>query len=163
MDCIRAVDFLCSRPEVDIARIAVEGGSQGGALSFATAALDKRIMACAPDVPFLSDFPHYFEVASWPGNEFSEYMKQHPEIKRDEVFRVLSYIDIKNLAPRITCPVLMQVGLLDNVCPPHINFAAYNNLKSEKQYKVYPGAGHGLTSEAMDYKQQWLRKKLGLQ
>ncbi|MEL6988904.1 MAG: acetylxylan esterase, partial [Bacteroidota bacterium] len=55
MDCIRAVDFLFEQSEVDKNRVAVEGGSQGGALSFATAALDnERIMACAPDVPFLS-------------------------------------------------------------------------------------------------------------
>ena len=39
MDCFRAIDFLFWRPEVDTTRVAVEGGSQGGALSFATAAL----------------------------------------------------------------------------------------------------------------------------
>jgi len=39
MDCVRAVDFLYSRSEVDTSRIAVEGGSQGGALSFATSLL----------------------------------------------------------------------------------------------------------------------------
>ena len=71
MDCIRAVDFLCSRSEVDTSRIAVEGGSQGGALSFATAALDnERIDLCVPHVPFLSDFRDYFKVVGWPGGEF---------------------------------------------------------------------------------------------
>ena len=163
MDCVRAVDFLCSRPEVDASRIAVEGGSQGGALSFATAALDKRIVASAPDVPFLSDFRHYFEVADWPANEFSDYVKSHSETSWDKIFYVLSYIDIKNLAPRISCPVLMQVGLLDTTCPPHINFAAYNNLKFRKEYVVYPESGHGLPSEAEAYKRKWLRNQLALQ
>lgn len=40
MDCVRAVDYLCSREDVDQTRIAVWGGSQGGGLSLATAALD---------------------------------------------------------------------------------------------------------------------------
>jgi cephalosporin-C deacetylase-like acetyl esterase len=57
MDCVRGVDFLCSRPEVDVTRIAVEGASQGGALTFTTAALNNdRIAVCAPQVPFLSTF-----------------------------------------------------------------------------------------------------------
>ncbi len=68
MDCVRAIDFLCSRPEVDVSRIAVEGASQGGALTFATAALNNdRIAVCAPQVPFLSDFRDYFKVASLAG------------------------------------------------------------------------------------------------
>ena len=62
------IDFLCSRPEVDVSRIAVEGASQGGALTFATAALNNdRIAVCAPQVPFLSDFRDYFKVASMAG------------------------------------------------------------------------------------------------
>jgi cephalosporin-C deacetylase-like acetyl esterase len=163
MDCIRAVDFLCSRPEVDGSRIAVEGGSQGGALSFATAALDKRIMACAPDVPFLSDFKHYFQIAPWPNNEFETFfVAEHRTISWDQAYTVLSYIDIKNLAPRITCPVFMQIGLLDNVCPPHINFAAYNNLQCQKSYYVYPYAGHGLPTVSWDIKRDWLRRQFGL-
>jgi len=69
MDCVRGIDFLFSRHEVDTTRVAVEGASQGGALTFATAALNNsRIKACAPQVPFLSDFEDYFQVATWPAN-----------------------------------------------------------------------------------------------
>ena len=156
MDCIRAVDFLFSRSEVDTSRVAVEGGSQGGALSFATAALDnERIDLCVPHVPFLSDFRDYFKVAGWPGGEFRQYFKDHPEISEDEIYKNLSYIDIKNLAPWIKAPVLMSIGLMDETCPPHINFAAYNQLVVSKEYFVYPYAGHGLPGEyyntMMDY------------
>ncbi len=145
MDCVRAVDFLFSRSEVDTSRVAVEGGSQGGALSFATAALDnERIDLCVPHVPFLSDFRDYFKVAGWPGGEFRQYFEDHPEIPEDEIYKNLSYIDIKNLAPWIKAPVLMSIGLMDETCPPHINFAAYNQLNVPKEYIVYPYAGHGL-------------------
>jgi cephalosporin-C deacetylase-like acetyl esterase len=163
MDCVRAVDFLCSRPEVDASRIAVEGASQGGALTFATAALNNdRIAVCAPQVPFLSDFRDYFKVAVWPGNEFVELIDQKKKLTWDEAFYTLSYFDIKNLAPMIKAPMIMGVGLMDEVCPPHINFAAYNQVTAEKKYIVYPFAGHGLPGHFYNAKMEWIRSKLGL-
>jgi cephalosporin-C deacetylase-like acetyl esterase len=159
MDCVRAVDFLFSRSEVDTSRVAVEGGSQGGALSFATAALDhERIDLCVPHVPFLSDFRDYFKVASWPGGEFKQYFDEHPEISEDEIYKNLSYIDIKNLAPWIKAPVFMSVGLMDPTCPPHINFAAYNQLTVPKEYIVYPYAGHSLPGEHYQLMMDYIKK-----
>ncbi|MCK9561043.1 MAG: acetylxylan esterase [Candidatus Marinimicrobia bacterium] len=163
MDCVRAMDFLCSRPEVDASRIIVEGQSQGGALSFVTAALDAdRVRLCVPGVPFLSDFPDYFKVASWPGNEFIQYVKDHPETNWEEVYRTLSYFDIKNLAPKIKAPLFMLVGLMDETCPPHINFAAYNNLNCPKEFVAYPYSGHGLPPENWTARINWIRQQLDL-
>ena len=161
MDCVRAVDFLFSRDEVDNRYVMVEGGSQGGALSFVTAALNNdRIQLCMPDVPFLSDFPDYFKVAKWPGNEFVEYEKANHDFGWKGIFETLSYFDIKNLAPWIKCPVLMQIGLKDLICPPHINFAAYNQLTVPKSYIVYPESGHGLPPLAYNLKMEWMKKEL---
>ncbi len=164
MDCIRAVDFLYSRDEVDTSRVAVEGGSQGGALSFATAALDnQRIDLCIPHVPFLSDFKDYFKVAHWPANEFAQYFEEHPEVSEEEIFKNLSYIDIKNLAPWIKAPVFMTIGLVDETCPPHINFAAYNQLNVPKEYRVYPDAGHSMPSEYYQLKDTYIKQAFGLE
>ncbi|MCD4710948.1 MAG: acetylxylan esterase [Bacteroidales bacterium] len=164
MDCVRAVDFLYSRSEVDTSRVMVEGGSQGGALSFATAALDnERIDLCVPHVPFLSDFRDYFKVAGWPGGEFKQYFKEHPEISEEKIYKNLSYIDIKNLAPWIKAPVLMSIGLMDKTCPPHINFAAYNQLNVPKAYIVYPYAGHGLPGNYYNVKIDYIRKQFGME
>ena len=163
MDCVRGIDFLCSRPEVDATRIAVEGASQGGALTFATAALAAdRIAVCAPQVPFLSDFRDYFRVASWPANEFIDLVETKKALTWDQVYYTLSYFDIKNLAPMIKAPLIMGAGLMDEVCPPHINFAAYNLVTSEKKYIVYPYAGHGLPDDFYRAKMEWIRTKLGL-
>jgi cephalosporin-C deacetylase len=163
MDCVRGVDFLFSRPEVDTTRVAVEGASQGGALTFATAALNNtRIKACAPQVPFLSDFKDYFQVASWPGNEFINYVEVEKKQTWDQVYTTLSYIDIKNLAPWIKAPMLMGAGLVDNVCPPHINFAAYNQVKTAKEYVVYPLSGHGLPQDFYVKKMAWIRAQFGM-
>jgi cephalosporin-C deacetylase-like acetyl esterase len=163
MDCVRGIDFLCSRTEVDASRIAVEGASQGGALTFATAALAAdRIAVCAPQVPFLSDFRDYFRVAAWPANEFIDLVENKKALTWDQVYYTLSYFDIKNLAPMIKAPLIMGAGLMDDVCPPHINFAAYNLVTSEKKYIVYPYAGHGLPDDFYRAKMDWIRTKLGL-
>ena len=158
MDCIRAVDFICSRAEVDTNRIAVMGGSQGGALSFATSALDKRIKLCAPDVPFLSNFRLYFQIANWPANEFKPYAMMRFK-SMEKLLSLLDYFDVSHFTPLITCPVIMGVGLYDDICPPAINFSAYNNLAStEKEYVLYPKSGHGLPSEQYNVKINWILK-----
>ena len=163
LDCLRAVDFLCSRPEVDTARVAVAGGSQGGALSIATAALDKRIKYCLPDMPFLSDFRQYFRIASFPVNNLAEYQKRHPELTWAQMHATLDYVDVKNLAPWVHCPVLLSVGLRDTICPPAINLSAYNQLHVPKELRVYPGSGHKVPPAQYAYKEAWLRKRLGLE
>jgi cephalosporin-C deacetylase len=163
MDCVRAVEFLFSRPEVDTTRVAVEGGSQGGALTFATAALNNtRIVACSPLVPFLSDFRDYFTIAVWPASDFNQYVSSSSIVDAESCYKTLSYVDIKNLAGMIRCPMFMAVGLLDDVCPPHTNFAAYNQVKSRKKYIVLPESGHGLPASFDEVKMKWLRTQLGL-
>ena len=142
MALVRGVDFLCSRPEVDTSKIFAEGGSQGGAFTLAVCALDKRICAAAPYIPFLSDFRDYFKIVPWPREVFEDYMRSHQECSWDKVYRLLSYFDMKNLASRISCPIIMGVGLQDETCPPHINFSGYNQVRSPKQYYIYYDKGH---------------------
>jgi len=52
--------------------------------------------------------------------------------------------------------------LIDETCPPRINFAAYNNLKVEKKYVVFPDSGHGLPAEFGELRNQYIREKLGI-
>lgn len=142
MDVVRAIDFMASREKVQQQNIFAEGASQGGAFTLAAAALDKRLNSIAPGIPFMGDFPDYFELASWPGN-VAKNQKNKLGMSEAEMYRVLSYFDTKNLATMITCPVIMNFSLQDNVCPPHTNVAPYNNLAStEKEYSVNATLGH---------------------
>lgn len=155
LDLVRAIDFLVSRPEVDSTKIVAEGGSQGGAFTLAACALDPRIRAAAPTIPFLSDYRDYFEIVHWPANDVAEYVANTPYADWEEVYEVLSYFDIKNLAPRIKCPIYMAAGLQDEVCPPHTNFAGFNNITSEKKWVIYHDQGHGTPNEWYDLRMKF--------
>lgn len=163
LDCIRAVDFLVSRPEIDKSRIGVEGVSQGGGLSFATAALDQRIKCCAPDIPWMGDWIGYLEAADWPHENYPVLIKMHPGLTFSDINRILSYMDTMNLADRIKCPLLMAVGLQDAVCPPRNSFATYNQVHSEKEYRIYPFSGHGVWRKHNDVKNKWMAKILNVE
>ena len=59
-----------------------------------------------------------------------------------EIFTKLGYIDCQHLAPRIRAEVLMSVGLMDEICPPSTQFAAYNKITSKKDVVIYPDYAH---------------------
>ena len=161
MDCIRAMDFLCSRKEVDPKRIAVIGGSQGGGLSLATAAMDKRVSLCAPGIPFLTNWEKYFRTTHWP--EMNKWIAAQDQRTWDSTLKTLSYFDTMNMGPWIHCPVFMGVGLQDSICPPPTNFAVYNRVKGVKQYQVYPQANHSLGPQHHKLVFDWIRTNFNLQ
>ncbi|MCI1681709.1 MAG: acetylxylan esterase [Bacteroides sp.] len=161
-DVVRAIDFVCSRPEVDTSKVAVRGGSQGGALSFVAAALDRRVKVAAPSNPFLSDYRVYFKIAPWPKSDFDNYKEMHLDMDWKKVYELLSYFDIKNLASWIKCPLIMSFGVQDNVCPPRINFAAYNQVKSPKVWIACPRSAHNTDARARKAEQKFIREKLGI-
>lgn len=143
MDVIRAIDFVCSREAVDKTKIFAQGGSQGGAFTLVACALDDRIAAGAPHVPFMSDFVDYEKLGKWIGAALrGEAKKQDVELSK--ILETMSYFDIKNFAGKIKCPIVMGVGLQDIVCPPHTNFSGYNLITSPKEYYIYPKNGHSL-------------------
>lgn len=136
MDVVRSIDFIASRDKAQKNNIFMMGGSQGGAFTIAGAALDNRLNAIAPAIQFMGDFPDYFKVGAWPAS-VAKKQQENLNLSDDDMYKMLSYFDTKNLAPYITCPVLTCMGLQDPVCPPHTNFAPYNNLTvDDKQYVV---------------------------
>lgn len=143
MDCVRAIDFLGTREKVQQGNIFAQGASQGGALALAATALSGgRINALAMAIPFMGDFPDYSQIVSWPWNLINS-KRQQLGMSEQQTYEVLSYFDTKNLATLVTCPAYMLFSLQDDYCPPHTNWAAYNNLaSSEKSYSVNPTYGH---------------------
>jgi cephalosporin-C deacetylase-like acetyl esterase len=164
LDTVRAIDFVCTRPEVDQSRIAVEGGSQGGTLSYVCAALDKRVAFCMPTIPGFCDIPTFIELTPWPGGIYRHYLATNDKgVTQEAMYAMLTYYDVKNFAAWITCPVYMGVGLQDTICPPRTNFAPYNLLKAEKRFLIYPETGHGVRGSDYHPKAyKWMIEKLSI-
>jgi cephalosporin-C deacetylase len=122
------------------------GGSQGGALAIACAALEPAIRRCVSVFPFLSDFRRVWEMdlAKDAYAELRTYLRLFDPLheREDEIFQTLGYIDVHHLAPRIEARVLMGLTLMDNICPPSTQFAVYNNLTCEKEAVIYHDFGH---------------------
>lgn len=160
MDCLRALDFLAGRPEVDLEKIAVWGGSQGGGFSFMTAALDDRISLCVADIPWLCDWVNYFKTTHW--DEIDGWMAEGSNRNWRSMLQTLSYFDTMNMADKINCPVLMRIGLQDPVCPPATSFATYNVITSKKEYMVYQRNGHWFEPDQWQFGYQWIRENFNI-
>ena len=52
--------------------------------------------------------------------------------------------------------VLLVVSLMDQVCPPSTQFAAYNKISSPKQQLIYPDFGHEWMPDLSDRIYQYL-------
>lgn len=154
LDTAQLARIVMSQPEVDERRVGAFGTSQGGGLTLACAALEPRIKRAAPLVPFLCDYRRVWEMdlAVNAYEELKTYFRLFdPRHEREaEVFRRLGYIDAQHLAPRIRARVLMGTGLMDTVCPPSTQFAAYNKIRSPKKILLYPDFAHEGPSDFQD-------------
>jgi len=146
LDTAQLAGIVMAMPEVDEKRVAATGGSQGGGLTLACASLEPRIARVAPVFPFLCDYQRVWEMdlAEAAYEELKMYFRLFdPRHEREqEAFTKLGYIDCQHLAPRIRGEVLMVTGLMDTICPPSTQFAAYNKIASKKDTILYPDFGH---------------------
>jgi cephalosporin-C deacetylase len=129
LDTAQLAKIVMSFDEVDAQRVGAQGGSQGGALTLACVSLATGIKRAAPMFPFLSDYQRVWEMdlAQAAYEELKTYFRLYdPRHERqEEIFTKLGYIDIQHLAPRIRAEILMGTGLMDTICPPSTQFAAY--------------------------------------
>ena len=90
------------------------------------------------------DVNAYAELRSY----FRSFDPRHE--REEEIFTLLGYIDNQHLAHRIRAEVMMFTGLIDTICPPSTQFAAYNKILSPKRVVLYPDFGHEHLPEADD-------------
>ena len=164
LDTRRAVAVAREREEVDADRIATIGGSQGGALTIAGAALSPHVKAMAPDVPWLSHFRRSVDLAVGPYEEITDFMKRFPD-KIEQAFETLSYFDNMNLVSKVSVTdAYYSVGLWDDICPPSSVYSSFNWLPAgaKKEIEVYPFNKHeGGGGLHQHRKLKWLREVLG--
>lgn len=159
LGCVRANDFIDSLPQYDGTHLGVTGGSQGGALSIVTAALDARVKYLAAFYPALSDvtgylqgraggWPHYFDSTNLPFNNTKEKIV------------TIAYYDVVNFAKQLKVPGDYSWGFNDEVCPPTSMYAAYNEIKAPKQLFLALETGHWSYKEQDEKLSGWLQEQL---
>jgi cephalosporin-C deacetylase len=146
LDTAQLARIVMGMPGVDPDRVGATGGSQGGGLTLACAALETRLRRAFPVFPFLCDYQRVWEMdlAARAYEELSWYFRTFDPLheREAEIFSRLGYIDVQHLAPRIRAETRMAVGLMDEVCPPSTQFAAWNRMTCAKSMVIYPDFAH---------------------
>ena len=166
VDAVRAVETATELDGADPDRIAVSGGSQGGALALAASALSTldpaapRVQVCHADVPFLCDIQRAITLAPEPPyTEVPEFLAQNVDLI-PAALDTLRYVDCALLARRITAECLLSTGLMDGICPPSTVFAAYNEIRAAKDIAVHPFSGHTVPPAHSENQLRHLRRAL---
>lgn len=140
LSCVQAVKYLKSRPDWNGKTIVVMGQSQGGQQTLMLAALcPKDITAALALVPADCDVlaPEVGRASGFPNWYFNTAGRNPKKVRATS-----RYFDPVNFAPMIKCPVLIALGLHDQLAPPSSVLAAVNEIKAPKQVIILPRSGH---------------------
>ena len=160
LGCVRAVDYLCTRDDVDTTRIATYGGSQGGMLSIMTAALSPRVSA------LFSYFPAYCELTAYRhgrGGGWPHLFRDPNEPNLEARMQVSRYYDTVNFARLLRVPGFYAWGYNDPACCPPSTYSAYNVITAPKQLQVGRDTGHWLYPWQVDNALHWLKRQFGME
>jgi cephalosporin-C deacetylase len=157
LGCLRANDFLVSRPRYDGRMLGVAGGSQGGALTIVTAGLDPRVKVVGVSYPALTDTTGYLHgrAGGWP-HMFQDETRHRSPAK----IATVAYYDVVNFARRLRVPGLYTWGFNDETTPPTSMYAAYNVITAEKSLLLALEMGHPPVPEVTSRMNEWLETKL---
>jgi cephalosporin-C deacetylase len=161
MDCIRALDFISSRPELDEKNIVCSGGSMGGYFTLAIASMDNRIKICSANNPVFCDYRSLVGSKDWPMKNIQDYGKSR-RIPLNTLLNNLDYYDLKNFAPKVKCKSLIGISLMDNLAPPYNEFVMLNNLTNDNRLRVYPNLAHEVPPSLFKYLSSWMMDEFGL-
>ncbi len=169
MDCMRGLDFILANEKMglDISRIGLFGGSQGGTLTWIVAAMSKKVIFCVPDNPTYCDFHTNYDIcvnrqqpeAGFIIKFLKQYLKNNNSISKERMLTTLSYFEAQNFVSQIQCPILLGLGLLDLMAPPTCTFSAYNRLSADVKKKsevfAFPNLAHEVPMEHNTFKSTW--------
>lgn len=155
---VRCIDFLTSLPEWDGKNVAVQGGSQGGALAIIAAGLDSRVTQCVANHPALSDMAGYAAKGGTGG--YPHFCRQPQILSNKDCLNTLAYFDVVNFARYVKAPTYLTWGYNDVTCPPTTSYAVWNSLKCTKESLLTPINEHWTTTETNRGQMEWIKAHL---
>ncbi|HKQ38283.1 MAG TPA: acetylxylan esterase [Verrucomicrobiae bacterium] len=157
-NAIRALDYLETRPEVDMKRIGLTGISGGGAMTWYTAAVDERIAVAAP---VCSTITFGTQAEHWLARGQCDCIYYNNTYAWD--FPILGAL----IAPR---PLMIISGQRDSIFPPDGYHEVFQRAK--KVYDLYAGTssdritevdddvGHSDPPKFLNAARQWMQRWL---
>ena len=155
---VRCIDFLTSLPEWDGKNVAVQGGSQGGALAIIAAGLDSRVTQCVANHPALSEMAGYAAKGGTGG--YPHFCRQPQILSNKDCLNTLAYFDVVNFARYVKAPTYLTWGYNDVTCPPTTSYAVWNTLKCTKESLLTPINEHWTTAETNRGQMEWIKAHL---
>lgn len=155
---VRCIDFLTSLPEWDGKNVAVQGGSQGGALAIIAAGFDSRVTQCVANHPALSDMAGYAAKGGTGG--YPHFCRQPQILSNKDCLNTLAYFDVVNFARYVKAPTYLTWGYNDVTCPPTTSYAVWNTLKCTKESLLTPINEHWTTTETNRGQMEWIKAHL---
>ena len=155
---VKGVDMIASLDEWDGKTLGVTGSSQGGFLSLAVAALDKRVTFLAAVHDAMCDYEAELHgvAGGWPHYFYHAKMNAITKARLEGA----RYYDGVNFARRITVPGWYSFGYNDEVVPPTSSYGLYNSVKAPKTLSLYQMTGHFWYQEQWDEWQGFLTNHL---
>ena len=147
------IDYVAAMPEWDRKHMVIDGSSQGGGSALILSGLNKNITALAANVPALCDH----------GGVKTGRSSGWPRLDRQKNADAFApYFDAANFARFIKVPALVSCGFIDTTCSPSSVYAAYNQLKGDKQMVHVPLEGHTVSKAYTAIRNDFVAKHLGL-
>lgn len=150
--CSRCVDYLCTLPGWDGMNVGVTGGSQGGALTVVTSALNEKVTFASAFYPALCDVLGYLHGrgGGWPGYFSTPDGKDHSAEER-----TLQYYDVVNFGKVLRCPLYLSFGYADNTCSPTSVTALRNAVSAPMVVDMTPNSAHWRYGETNERAMAW--------
>lgn len=158
LDNLQAARFVFSRPEVDTAHVAAEGGSQGGLFAIALAALEPRIACVCSNVTAFSDYADGMALARIGHHaQFRRMLAQRGEAEAEAIRKSLACTDGANLATRVRCPIQITMGGQDPVCPFVCGIVIYHRIAEgvPREFNLVPDARHEVPEVMREHNRRW--------
>ncbi len=136
-------NYLQTRPDIDLQRVAVHGLSFGSYWATQLAAGEPRFVACG--VAMTCFEPGGFSIFETASPTFKlRFMYMTGSESEEAVDAVIKKLDASALASQIKCPFMIAAGEDDQLSDARYTFDFLNSLTGAKSLVFYEGEDHGM-------------------
>ena len=164
MACMQAVRYLAQRPDVDPAKLAAAGSSQGGLLAIVTAGLCPEIKGVVSSLCYYGNWPCRDQIDALNRDKSDGLGAGAPPFDRTNARQnCLSYYDAMNFSPKVRAATIMCACLCDTPSPPGTVYPVYRKLASGNKALYWsPCTNHDLMFAFERMAWRWLDEQLAV-